>query len=80
MNYTIRDEKGIALAKVDNLTAQKIISQMKGRFRDYRSVDRPQETTLIFEILEDSSWVLAVPAVSHRVEIFLWRGTKLIPE
>lgn len=72
MSYTIRDEKGMMIANVDNEVAAKIIGSARGFFRPYRTQDKPEVT--VFEITEDLVFGLA------SFKLYLWAKTKLIPD
>jgi hypothetical protein len=72
MSYTIRDREGIMLMQIDNEKAQWIMKNSVGHFRNYWS-EGSKTSQMIFETLEDCAWTY------QTIKIFLWRGTKLIP-
>jgi len=73
MSYTVRDKDGVMLMQVDNDRALWIMKNSKGQFRNYRAEGSKTSQT-IFELLEDCVWT------SPWIKIFLWSGTKLIPD
>lgn len=72
MSYTLRDEHGVMIAKVDNAIASKIIGNCQGYFRLYRV--NGKKDCQVFEITKDHVFDL------ESFRLYFWAKTVLIPD
>jgi len=73
MTYIIRDSTGQMIMKVNNFVAQQMIKDISGEFYRYKAVGMPTAV---------NAFRTTAGATMHTNlgEIYIWEGTKLIPE
>lgn len=74
MTYYLRDERGVAKAKLSNLAANEILYGTRGFFREATYANGVKKT--IYEITEDCKLSL----YGGGLEFLFWKGDTLIPE
>lgn len=73
--YTIRDENGIAKAKVSNTIAHQIFNGVSGHFRD---AFYERGKIIVFEI--DKACTFYSGTGNNKIEILMWPKDLLVPD
>ena len=73
--YIIRDEKGIAKAKITGNTASVVFHNVSGHFLE---VNYKTGKKIVYEI--DTDYVLNLEQDGMQLSFYLWKGDRLIPQ